>query len=263
MRLFALHNFIARFVDMHHDGKIRFLGDGQDTAKGVIADRIRRMRGQHQLQAPVTRNFIARGEAARDIGFSVGRVGCWKLDNRAANGCAHPGFARGPCRDIVIKVHVGETGGAASDHFSASEFGAIENERFGQVLGFDRPNVIFQPRHQRRVVGEPAHQRHRGMRVQINEAGNQHMRIEPRFAHVGELLARDRRRQDRDDAGTRQHDGVVFQYCRGRFNRDHPARGNELRCLCHGELFHTHKQKSPAACGAFSIVCRVTSVGRP
>ena len=51
--------------------------------------------------------------------------------------------------------------------------------------GLDRPDVILQPRHQRQVVRQPAHQRHRRVRMQVDQARDQGVAVE---AHVPHLL---------------------------------------------------------------------------
>ena len=38
------------------------------------------------------------------------------------------------------------------------------------VLRLGRPDVLLQPAHQRQVVGEAAHQRHRGVGVRVDQA---------------------------------------------------------------------------------------------
>ncbi len=63
----------------------------------------------------------------------------------------------------------------AAQHLGAREQRAVLDE-FGRYQAhFHRPDVVLQPVHERAVVGQPAHERHRRVRMQIDEAGNQDM----------------------------------------------------------------------------------------
>ncbi len=69
-------------------------------------------------------------------------------------------------------IHVGESGGAAADHFGEREAGAPPHIVFGNVPGLGGENKFAQPIIERDVVFEPAHQDHRDVRMAINEAGD-------------------------------------------------------------------------------------------
>jgi hypothetical protein len=77
-------------------------------------------------------------------------------------------------RGLREEVHVVEAGDAAAQHLGAGEQRAVADEGGRDMLRLGGPDGFLQPAHQRQIVGDAAHQRHGGMRVQVDQAGDQH-----------------------------------------------------------------------------------------
>jgi hypothetical protein len=56
---------------------------------------------------------------------------------------------------------------------AAAAQGAVAHEGVGHVFFLGRPDVRVEPGHQRHIVGETPKKRHRGVTVQVDEAGDQ------------------------------------------------------------------------------------------
>ena len=127
-------------------------------------------------------------------------------------------------------LHVGEeivlvaAGGAAAQHLGDRELDAVGDELRPDHFRLGRPDVLLQPAHQRQVVGDAAQQRHRVVRVRVDQAGDQRVLVDAttRFARR-EARARVGDRQQRDDAIAVDRDGVVFEHHAVRLDRDDPA----------------------------------------
>ena len=77
------------------------------------------------------------------------------------------------------------------------------NIGFGQHCTFGWPDMVLEPRHQSFVVRHPAHQAHRGMCMEVHEAGNQNVVVQPGFGGVGVFAPRHIRRHDGENARNR------------------------------------------------------------
>ena len=106
------------------------------------------------------------------------------------------------------------------------------------MLRLDRPDVVAQPVHQRAVVGQAAHQRHRRVRMQVDEAGDEHV--------LGELDACSRRDSAREPPRSGStatmrlaaiDDGVVVEHAPGGLDRNHPARFDDRYRRLHALTF--------------------------
>ena len=95
--------------------------------------------------------------------------------------------------------------------------------------GFGGPDVFLQPAHQRQVVGHAAHQRHRGVRVQVDESGNQDVpgQVDPGVPGVG-LEGLRCREHGFDRAVTHGH-AVMLEDHAGRFDRHDPPGADQGR----------------------------------
>ncbi len=72
--------------------------------------------------------------------------------------------------DRVLEViHVGEAGDARPDHFGAGQARAEPDEVRTHELALDGHHVSHQPDVQPQVVGQPAYERHRRVRVCVDE----------------------------------------------------------------------------------------------
>jgi len=90
------------------------------------------------------------------------------------------------------EVHVREGGRPRADHLQRGEFGSrldvVRRER-----RLDRPDVLAEPGVERLVVGVPAQQRHRGVRVSVDQPGDHQSarRVERRRGVGGARLVAD------------------------------------------------------------------------
>jgi len=78
-------------------------------------------------------------------------------------------------RRLGEKIHVVEARNASSQHLGACEQSPVRDELRRHVARLGRPDVLIEPARECAVVGQPAHQRHRRMRVRVDEPGNQHV----------------------------------------------------------------------------------------
>jgi hypothetical protein len=143
------------------------------------------------------------------------RVRDRKLDHRLSK---HTAQARGLrlLRNLLFEViHVGIGRGAGLDHLERRQSRAGANELRRDRFRFGREDVLLQPFHEREIVGEPAVQHHRRMRMRIDQAGKHDLTggvdcVAPAVA------ARDRRGGiHSDDVAAIDGNGTV---------RDHPHR---------------------------------------
>ena len=84
--------------------------------------------------------------------------------------------------------------------------------------------MILQPGHERPVVGQAAQERHGGMAMQIDQAGQQEVLVQHRLAHWRKARQRFPFRQERDDPAAMDGDGMVLENRVGGFDRYRPAR---------------------------------------
>ena len=106
---------------------------------------------------------------------------------------------------LLEVVHVGEAGHAGPDHLGAAEPRAEPDEVGADELALDRHHVAHQPDVEPQIVGEPAQQRHRHVRVRVDQA--RHHDAAAAVDPFGRLVHR-RVRPDRDDRVTRHGDGA-------------------------------------------------------
>ena len=84
--------------------------------------------------------------------------------------------------------------------------------------------MVFQPFHKRKVIGQPAQQRHGGMCVQIDQSGHQDVVGQQNRLAGRKARARLGLRQECDDVALINRKRIVFQCDVRRFDRDDPAR---------------------------------------
>ena len=111
--------------------------------------------------------------------------------------------------DFGIEILVAEAGAARQEHFGDCETRAIAHHFGTDPAVFDRPDRLAQPGLERHVVREAPKQRHCGVRMGIDEPGNQHV-PRPLDEHPGPVsLARLGGRQDRLDAALGDGNGMI------------------------------------------------------
>jgi len=130
-------------------------------------------------------------------------------------------------RRLGIEVHVVEGRDAAAQHLAAGEHRAVVDERVGYQGGLDRPDPLVQPALERQVVGDAAQQAHRGVAMQIDQAGDQ--QVVGALDQGGARMAGDRlgARQHCFDPLAPDHDRMVVQDRGLRRHRRDPAGGDQ------------------------------------
>ncbi|MCY1415126.1 hypothetical protein D9M71_305950 [compost metagenome] len=124
---------------------------------------------------------------------------------------------------LGVEIHVAEAGDAALDLLGDGQVGTITDEVFIDPAPFGRPDVLFEPGHQRQVIGQAAEQGHRRMAVGVDQPrAEQAARQFAGFASDERLgLAA---RADEHDLPVADAQGMILQNHSGRFDRHQPGR---------------------------------------
>ncbi len=212
-------HFLRGFVRMQMHGDVELVGQHAHAFEVGIVDGVRRMRGERGTDQRIVAPLVVQLAGTREV-FIVRRCPCSReIDDHRAHQRAETMLL------VDGRLHIGEevvfvdAGRTAAQHFGNCQRGAISYEFRPDHRRFHRPDVLLQPHHQRQVVGDAAQQRHRIMRMRIDQAGHQRS-IGPRHGLLGrKTRARVGNRQHgNDDAVTDGH-RVVFQHHRMRFDR--------------------------------------------
>ncbi len=140
-----------------------------DPAQRLLADRVDRVRGEGggDLRAvPGERARGCEGGLAQLLRAAV------EVEERGADRRPDPGVADRTRGRLWVPVHVPEAGGAAAQHLGAGEASAPVDVLDGE-LRLDRPDLLFQPRHQRQVAAGTAEERHRRVGVAVDQRRQQ------------------------------------------------------------------------------------------
>jgi hypothetical protein len=165
-------------MQMEMNRQLDLFGEGQHAGKAPVADGVRRVRGDAERQQRFIEQVVTNREPLGQIIVRVDRIIAREIDRDQADCGAHSGSEHRLGRRRGKEVHVVETGDAATQHFGAGQQGTVMDELRRNVLRLGRPDVLLQPLHQGQVVGEAAQQRHRRVRVQIDESRDQHMLLQ-------------------------------------------------------------------------------------
>ena len=185
--------------DAELDGQLR--AGAQDFDRARVRS-MRRGRGDDQ-RVP----FPARDEVARagERILEARRIRRRKLEHRLRAEGAHAGGGRGFGHGLLEVVHVGEARSARADHLGAREPGAERDELRRHELALDRHHVAHQPDVEPQIVREAAQERHRRVRVGVDQA--RHHDAAAAVDGLGGLVARldrahldNRARRDRHGA---------------------------------------------------------------
>ena len=219
------------------DGQVELFGQCDDPAEAAVADRVRRVRCQAEVDQRLLQPALANGQALAQVVVGIAGVGGGEFEGGDAQGRAHAQFAGCLGAGVGIEIHVVEAGDAAAQHFGAGQAGAVEDELRRHVCRLGRPDVLLQPLHQWQVVGDAAQQAHRCVGVEIDQAGDQQMLAQdPMFRRL-EAVAGFAGREQGDDTPLVDGDGVVFEQVVG-VDRSDPAGFDQQvdvgRGACHG-----------------------------
>jgi hypothetical protein len=176
---------------------------------------------------------VAHFQSLVQVLVGVARPGRRKIQRDEPDQGAHAGLVDGLGTGVREEIHVVEAGRAATDHLRHGQIHAIEAELARDVRAFGWPDVVLQPVHQRQVVGQPAQQGHRRMRVDIDQS-RQHgvLRQIERLLRL-EARARFSGGQHGDDAAVADRQRVILQNRVGGLDRQQPARSDKQVDVLH------------------------------
>ncbi len=140
-----------------------------DPAQRLFADGVDRVGGEGggDVRAGALELLEAAvGGFAQLLGTAV------EVEERGADRRADAGVGDRAGGRRRMPVHVPEAGGAAAHHLGAGEPGAPVDVLVVE-LRLDRPDLLFQPRHQRQVAAGAAEERHRRVGVAVDQRRHQ------------------------------------------------------------------------------------------
>ena len=154
-------------------GRSSFARVGDRALPRRVADRVRRVRRQREGEPRLVDELVADGEPLLQVAVRVGRVGRREVEHRQTEHRPHSGGEQRPRGGVGKEVHVVAAGDAAAQHLGGGEARAVEDEVRRGETAFARPDVLLEPHRQRHVVGDAAEQRHRRVRVGVDEPRDQ------------------------------------------------------------------------------------------
>ena len=94
-----------------------------------------------------------------------------EIDERLGDHAAHPGLGQHRGDLVAEEVHVGGGRDSGEELLGHRELGA-ESDRLAVHVGLlRRPDVVLQPVHQRKIIGQTAEQGHGEVGVGVDETG--------------------------------------------------------------------------------------------
>ena len=218
----ALLHFEGGFVHMHMNAGIQLFGEYADVLQLVVAHRIGRVRAKRHAQARVVLEVVEQRQALAQRLVSVTRAGNRKIQYRNADLRANTAVVHQLADGFREEVHVGEAGNAALELFGDGQLGAVMDKLLIDPLGLGRPDVLFQPGHQRQIVRQAAKQGHGGMAVGVDQAWRE--QAAGQFKHLpGAVLERLGARGDQRNAPVTDAQAMLQQHHASRLDRDQPG----------------------------------------
>ena len=221
--LLRLLHFLRGLVQVQVHRQVELVGEHADAFEIGVTDgigRVRRERGRDQrIVAPLVVDLAGAVEVFVVRTRPRGR----EIDHRQADAGAEAVALVGRGLHVGEEVVLVGAGGAAAQHLGDGQRGAVGDEFRADQRRLDRPDVFLQPDLQRQIVGDAAQQRHRIVRMGVDQPGDQHG-LRPRHG-LGRREARTRlgRRQHRDDRAAAHGDGVILAHHAVRFDRHQEA----------------------------------------
>ncbi|VVN34582.1 hypothetical protein PS639_04994 [Pseudomonas fluorescens] len=218
-----LLHFEGGFVDVHVNRGVQFFGDHPDFLQVFVAHGVGCMGAEGDFDTLVVLEIVEQFDALAN--GVVRRAGARdrKVEDRNGDLPANAAVMDALTGNLREEIHVREAGDAAFDLLGDRQVGAVANKGFVNPFGFGRPNVVFQPGHQRQIIRQAAEQRHRGMPVGIDQArAEQHVRQFADFACL-KLQCRGTR-ADKDDAPVADAQGVLLEDNASGFDGYQPGR---------------------------------------
>jgi hypothetical protein len=190
---------------------------------GFVAHGVGRVGAEGDFDARVVLEVAEQLDALTNGFVRRAGAGNREVENRDRDLCANAALMHALAGNLGEEIHVREAGDAAFDLLGDGQVGAVADEILVDPFGFGRPDVVFQPGHQRQVIGQAAEQAHRRMSVGVDQAGaEQHVR---QFAHfAGIKLQGGGTWADEDDASVADAQGMVLEDNASGFDGYQPGR---------------------------------------
>ena len=234
-RLFDFEQRLREVRVQRHIEFRRELGAVAQDLRCAGIRRVRRGGGDDQRVIAPAADEIAR---ARQAVLVAARIGRGETQHRLSAERAQSGGGRRLRNGFLEVIHVRKARDAGTDHLGASKRRSKAHELRRHELALDRHHVAHEPHIEPQVVGKPAQQRHRHVRVRVDEAGHDQL---PRAVNPLGRLERRRRGSDGDDAvagngnaaGFMDSEPLVHGEDEGVSEQDIAARGHwDLRSRC-------------------------------
>ncbi|MNP20856.1 hypothetical protein D3C76_1134500 [compost metagenome] len=155
--------------------------------------------------------------------FGAARARDREIQQRHGDLCADAAVMYPFAGDLGEEVHVGKAGDAAFDLLGNGQVGAIANKILIDPATFGRPDVLFQPGHQRQVVGQAAEQGHRRVAVGVDQPGAEQAAWQLAGFGGDEALGLGPG-ADENNLPVANAQAMILQYHPGRFDRHQPGR---------------------------------------
>ena len=156
-----------------------------------------------------------------------------KTHDRRPDHRTHVQIDSRPCNELGEEILVAETGDACRQHLGDREFRPVPNHFRADPALLRGPDTVLQPCLERQIVRETPEQRHRGVRVRVDQARNQRM-MRALDDHTGLIrFAGINIGHDVDDAAIDDDDGVLQQYRSVRLHRYAPAWHDQSVAMSH------------------------------
>ncbi len=219
----AVRQLAGGFVKVNVDRNVELVGEGSHPRQWCVGNAVGSVGSEGGTDQRVVAETIVHLGALGEILVGVAGPDGGKIQDDEAEGGAHAARAGDLAGLVGVKVHVVETGYAAAHHLRAGEPGAVAHQGIVYPALLRRPDMVLEPLVERQVVGDAPEQRHGGMGMGVDEAGDEHLPGEARFIVCAIARARLGVRQQRQDAPLMHGDAVIGEYLTAGLHRDHPG----------------------------------------
>ena len=156
---------------MHVDRSVEFFGDHADFFQVFVAHGVGGMGAEGDFDAVMVLEVAEQLDALTNGFVRRAGAGNGEIENRDRDLCANAALMHALGGNLREEIHVREAGDATFDLLGDGQIRAVADKILVDPFGFGGPDVVFQPGHERQVIGQAAEQGHRRMSVSIDQAG--------------------------------------------------------------------------------------------
>src|SRR5471030_1663715 len=205
-----LLHFEGGFMDVHVDRRVQFLGDYPDFLQVFVAHSVGGVVAEGDFDPLVVLEIAEQFNALTNGFIRSGSTWNREIEDRNRDLRANTAVMHPLAGNLREEIHVREAGDAPFYLLGDGQIRAIAHEIFIDPFGFGRPDVVFQPSHQRQIIGQAAEQRHRRVAMGVDQAGaDQNIWQLTNFSRV--TLQRFGTRADKHDATVADTQAVLFE----------------------------------------------------